>query len=312
MKTILLIDDDAAIRDSVSLILKNEGYKVILAENGENGVSLALAYKPDLILCDISMPGMSGLETFSEVNYDSIEEMIPFVFVTAKADKIDVRKAMHLGAADYITKPFQIDDLLATVKTQLLKKELLIQRFQGERIRLLAKLEDELLAKNKEIERLQKLLPEQKDELPLHKESILSKDESKAEKSSNHILLIVYSPLLRLRITSNIRKLFSCNIYEAETMQEALRLTDSLDIAYIILESSLPKLDPLKIIRQIKFKPNLASAPILIAAENIDQDMINTFAKIGNIDFILNPFHPEKLVSKISKYITQVEHLPIN
>ena len=304
MKTILLIDDDAAIRDSVSLILKNEGYKVILAENGENGVSLALGYKPDLILCDISMPGMSGLETFSEVNYDSIEEMIPFVFVTAKADKIDVRKAMHLGAADYITKPFQIDDLLATVKTQLLKKELLIQRFQGERIRL--------LAKDKEIERLQKLLPEQKDELPLHKESILSKDESKAEKSSNHILLIVYSPLLRLRITSNIRKLFSCNIYEAETMQEALRLTDSLDIAYIILESSLPKLDPLKIIRQIKFKPNLASAPILIAAENIDQDMINTFAKIGNIDFILNPFHPEKLVSKISKYITQVEHLPIN
>jgi two-component system alkaline phosphatase synthesis response regulator PhoP len=72
MKTILLIDDDAEIRDSISLILRNEGYKIFLAENGENGVSLALAYKPDLILCDISMPGMSGLETFSEVNYDFV------------------------------------------------------------------------------------------------------------------------------------------------------------------------------------------------------------------------------------------------
>jgi DNA-binding response OmpR family regulator len=309
MKTILLIDDDAGIRDLISLVLRNEGYKVIMAENGENGVSRALAHKPDLILCDITMPGMSGLEVFSEVNYDSNVEMIPFIFVTANAEKIDIRKAMHLGAADYITKPFEIEDVIAAIKTQLLKKDQLIQRIQNEKARLLAKLEEELLAKDREIERLQKFLPEQNDELPLNKELTLSKEESKTKKSSNNILLIVDSTLLRLRVTSNIRKLFYGNIYETETMQDAIRLTDNVDISYIILESSPPKLDPLKVIRQIKFKPNLANAPILIAAENINKEIINVYAKFGSIDFILNPFHPDKLILKISKYIDKIESI---
>lgn len=307
MKTILLIDDDAGIRNLIGVVLKQEGYKVINAENGENGVSHALASKPDLILCDITMPGINGLEVFSEVNYDMNEELIPFIFVTANAEKSDIRKAMHLGAADYITKPFEIEDLLTAIRTQLAKKEVLIKKFQDEKTRLLAKLEEELHAKDREIERLQKLLPEQNNELPLTKETILSKESSKTEKLSNNLLLILDNPLLRLRITSNIRKLFSGNIYEAESMQEAFQLTENIDISYIILESNPPKLDPLKIIRQIKFKPNLGIAPILIAAENIDQDMINTFSKIGNIDFILIPFHPEKLINKVSKYIEQVK-----
>ena len=301
MKTILLIDDDAGIRNLIGVVLKQEGYKVINAENGENGVSHALASKPDLILCDITMPGINGLEVFSEVNYDMNEELIPFIFVTANAEKSDIRKAMHLGAADYITKPFEIEDLLTAIKTQLAKKEVLIKRFQDEKTRLLAKLEEELLAKDKEIDRLQKLLPEQNNE------STQSKEASKTGKISNNILLLFDSPLLRLRITSNIRKLFTCNIFEAETLQEAFQLTENIEISYIILESNPPKLDPLKIIRQIKFKPNLGNAPILIAAENIDQDMINTFSKIGNIDFILIPFHPDKLINKVSKYIEQIK-----
>lgn len=277
--------------------------KLLWQKMERTGVSLALAHKPDLILCDIEMPGMNGFDVFSAINYGLNEEMIPFIFVTANADKTDMRKAMHLGAADYITKPFEIEDVIAASKTQLLKKDQLIQRIQSEKAKLLTKLDEELLAKDREIERLQKLLPEQNDELPLNKEPILSKEESKTEKSSNNVLMIVDSTLLRLRVTSNIRKLFHGNIYEAETMQDAVRLTDNVAISYIILESSLPKLDPLKVIRQIKFKPNLANAPILVAAENISKELINVYAKFGRIDFILNPFHPDTLISKISKHV---------
>ncbi len=96
MKTILVIDDDKEIRDSVCLILEGEGYKVLLAENGEEGVKQGLSLRSDLVVCDITMPGISGLEVFSEINDRPNHEMIPFIFVTALYSKTDVRKAMQV------------------------------------------------------------------------------------------------------------------------------------------------------------------------------------------------------------------------
>ncbi len=303
MKTILIIDDDKEIRDSVYLILEHEGYKVLLAENGEEGVKQALSLRPDLVLCDITMPGISGLDVFSEINHRPGHEIIPFIFVTALSAKANFRKAMHLGAADYITKPFEKDDLVGAIKIQLAKKEEIAEKLQDERIRLLGKLEDELLAKDLEIEKLSNIHPAHKEEETV---SALQKKENlkpKAEKSSKDILMIVNNRLLRLRLISSIRKEFSNNILEADTIHDAFQILDNTDIAYIILESSPPKLDPLIMIRQIKCKANLMNCPILISAENINKETITEFAKFGNIDFILNPFSHEKLNLKISRHL---------
>ncbi len=301
MKTILVIDDDKEIRDSVYLILEHEGYQVILAENGEEGVKQALSLLPDLVLCDITMPGISGLEVFSETNHRPGNEMIPFIFVTALSAKADVRRAMHLGAADYITKPFEKDDLVRAIKAQLTKKEGIDKKLQDERIRLLGKLEDELLAKDLEIERLGKLHPiiHNEEERPkIHRTENI---DHRSEKSN--ILMIVSNRLLRLRLISSIRKEFSNNILEADTAHEGFQISETEHVSYIILESSPPKLEPLIMLRQIKCKANLMNCPILISADNINKDTITEFAKFGNIDFILNPFSHEKLNLKISKYL---------
>jgi DNA-binding response OmpR family regulator len=296
MKKILVIEDEKEIRDKILIILKHEGYETIFAENGKLGVNVAHKENPDLILCDIMMPEMNGLEVYSEINHISNHEIIPFIFLSAKSDKSDIRKAMHLGAADYITKPFEINDLLDTLKTQLSKKEEIEQQIQDERLRLLAKLEDEMLAKDLEIERLKNF---NRDQVLTQVRTV----EKKPLPLTQSILLIVPSRLLRLRFTTAIKRTFDCNIIETDTIQDALKEIDDKYMDYIIIESNPPSSDPFLILRQIRCKPNLMNSPILIVAENIDKDALKDFAKFGKVDFILNPFNPETLKNKLAKYV---------
>ncbi|RMH69927.1 MAG: hybrid sensor histidine kinase/response regulator [Gemmatimonadetes bacterium] len=131
MKTILAIEDEYAIREAIKSVLSYEGFDVISARNGLEGVELAKKYLPDLILCDIMMPGLDGYEVIAELQKFQATATIPFVFLTARVDKTDLRRGMELGADDYLMKPFRADELLAAVRTRLEKKETLIQN--GER-----------------------------------------------------------------------------------------------------------------------------------------------------------------------------------
>lgn len=300
MKKILIIEDEQEIREKLVTILTHEGYETLATENGEKGILSSFDFNPDLILCDIMLPGLDGYEVFSEINYIPKLTMTPFVFVTAKTDKLDARKAMHLGAADYITKPFEIDDLLLTVKTQIAKKDEITQRIQDEKIRLLGKLEKEILDKEQEIERLKNLKSISEDTLDLPK---VASTEKKSPKTNTNILLIVGNRLIRLRFVSGIRKNFTSNLIEVDTLQEAFLESENKQIDYIILESNPPLAKPVLMIQQIRRKPNLMHCPILISAENMDKDTLTDLAKFGNIDFILSPFNLEKLNSKISKYV---------
>jgi CRP/FNR family transcriptional regulator, cyclic AMP receptor protein len=129
MKTILLIEDNDDIRENTAEILDLANYKVLTAPNGKIGVELALEHRPDLIICDIMMPVLDGYGVLHAVHKNEAIKNTPFIFLTAKTERSDLRRGMELGADDYITKPFDGTELLNAVdgrlkKMELLKKEL--------------------------------------------------------------------------------------------------------------------------------------------------------------------------------------------
>ena len=122
-KKILVIEDDDCVRDNLKLLLEAEDYYVCLADNGKDGINKALNEKPDLIICDIIMPDIDGLGVLEVINYNEL--LSPFIFLTAKNDYSDMRKGMELGADDYITKPYDADELLKAIDVRLQKHEMI-------------------------------------------------------------------------------------------------------------------------------------------------------------------------------------------
>jgi len=125
MKTILLIEDNPDMRDNTTEILELAHYNVITAENGKQGIKLAQESSPDLIICDIMMPELDGYGVLHLLSKEPSTASIPFIFLTAKAEKNDYRKGMTLGADDYLTKPYDDVELLSAVETRLRKNNLL-------------------------------------------------------------------------------------------------------------------------------------------------------------------------------------------
>src|SRR3954449_2073768 len=118
-KTILVIDDNTALRENTAEILELAGYKTLVAENGKQGVDIALAQKPSIIVCDIMMPELDGYGVLHLLRKNPGTEQIPFIFLTAKIERSDFRKGMELGADDFITKPFDDIELLNAIEIRL-------------------------------------------------------------------------------------------------------------------------------------------------------------------------------------------------
>ncbi|HTQ27113.1 MAG TPA: response regulator [Puia sp.] len=135
MKKILLIEDNATIRENTAEILSLANYQVFTAENGKLGVELALKEHPDLIICDVMMPVLDGYGVLHLLHQNSALRNTPFIFLTAKTERADLRKGMELGADDYISKPFEETELLNAVESRLKKVESLKQELsqQGSR-----------------------------------------------------------------------------------------------------------------------------------------------------------------------------------
>jgi DNA-binding response OmpR family regulator len=119
MARILVIEDEPELRANVARLLKAEGYEVLIAENGMAGVETALAQSPDLIICDIAMPEMDGFGVLFTLRENVTTSHIPFIFLTASTRTYDRKFGVELGANDYITKPFKLQDLLEAVKKRL-------------------------------------------------------------------------------------------------------------------------------------------------------------------------------------------------
>ena len=127
MFKILIVEDTLTIREEIHDVLVMEGYTVFEAENGSIGFEIALKKHPDLIISDILMPKLNGFEMYKKLQNNKTTKLIPLIFLSAKAEKSDIRAGMNLGAEDYLTKPIDVEDLLNTVKIKIDKKILLAQ-----------------------------------------------------------------------------------------------------------------------------------------------------------------------------------------
>ncbi|WP_299667834.1 response regulator [uncultured Polaribacter sp.] len=125
MKKILLIEDDAVLRENTAELLALSDFKVLVAPNGKIGVALALKEQPDIVVCDILMPELDGYGVLKSLAKNDEAKHIPFIFLSAKTERRDVRKGMDLGADDYITKPFSEEELVSAIKSRLAKAAIL-------------------------------------------------------------------------------------------------------------------------------------------------------------------------------------------
>lgn len=123
MKKILIIEDTDILREQISYTLKMEGYDVKTACDGTQGIEFAKSYQPDLILCDIVMPGISGYDVLKALKPAGNQSIYPFIFITALSERKNFREGMELGAHDYLIKPFTIDELKNAITTQLRKAD---------------------------------------------------------------------------------------------------------------------------------------------------------------------------------------------
>ena len=123
MKKILLIEDDPSIRQNLALMLKLEGFAVSAAADGREGVRLAESAKPDLIVCDVMMPGLDGHGVIAALRAKPALAATPFLFLTARGAKTDVRNGMDLGADDYLVKPVGAEELLRAIRSRLARHE---------------------------------------------------------------------------------------------------------------------------------------------------------------------------------------------
>ena len=125
MKKILLIEDDTVLRENTAELLELAEYEVFTASNGCKGIDAARKNPPDVIVCDIMMPEMDGYQVLETLSDEPSTQGIPFIFLSAKTERKDVRKGMELGADDYITKPFQEEELIGAIESRLARISIL-------------------------------------------------------------------------------------------------------------------------------------------------------------------------------------------
>lgn len=168
MKTILLIEDNPDFLETCSDILELSGYKVIRAKDGQSGIGYALSSNPpDLILCDIIMPNLDGYGVYAVLANNLATAKIPFIFLSAKAEYGDMRKAMEMGADDYILKPFSADQLIRAIQTRLSKAE---QQHRG--VQPNSKAEKGSIPLGQGLQQLQQLIEQSKQRIIKKKQTL--------------------------------------------------------------------------------------------------------------------------------------------
>ena len=205
MKRILVIEDNKAIRENIQEILQLAGYEVAEAADGKTGVELALKNIPDVILCDIMMPQMDGFGVLSVLRKRLETSTIPFIFLTAKAEHLDLRKGMDLGADDYLTKPFNSTELLNSILSRLSKKEGQAN-FYGRSFERL----QNLVAKSTGLAELKKTITEHRNRI-FKKNQVIYYDRDQA----NGLYLIVSGQVKTIKLDNDGRELMT-GIYNGD------------------------------------------------------------------------------------------------
>ena len=136
MTRVLVIEDELFVRENIVDLLEAEDFEVFSTENGILGILWAQENQPDLVICDVMMPEISGHDVLAEMRELPETSLTPFIFLTAMSDKNDIRHGMELGADDYLTKPFTRDELLSAISSRLLKHAKLMKQVDDEHRRV--------------------------------------------------------------------------------------------------------------------------------------------------------------------------------
>jgi YesN/AraC family two-component response regulator len=149
VKKLLAIEDEAESREMFLESMEEEGFEIVGAENGIDGIQKAKEHLPDLIICDIVLPGLDGYEVLSALRQNPQTAVTPFIFLTAKTTRSDLRRGMELGADDYISKPSTIEEILGAIAAQFKKQTVFKQWWSDRSINLQASTTAETDSENK-------------------------------------------------------------------------------------------------------------------------------------------------------------------
>ncbi|RZM29345.1 MAG: response regulator [Pedobacter sp.] len=196
---ILIIEDNDDIRESTAEILALSNFNVLQAFNGKQGVEQAAKHLPDLILCDIMMPELDGYGVLHILSKNKETAAIPFIFLTAKAERTDMRKGMEMGADDYLTKPFDEMELLNAIESRLKKKDHQKQLYSASLEKI-----SSLLDKSKGLEELSKMIAERKVRNIKKKQVIYYEGDT-----VNGIYLIISGGVKTIKVAADGRELLT-------------------------------------------------------------------------------------------------------
>ncbi|MES2267548.1 MAG: response regulator [Bacteroidota bacterium] len=204
-KTLLIIEDNDDIRETVVEILGLAGFNVYEASDGKMGIDLAIQHKPDLILCDIMMPELDGYGVLYMLNKNPETENIPFIFLTARAERLDLRKGMEMGADDYLTKPFDDMELLNAIDIRFKKKEQQKNFYSKSLDRL-----NTLISKNNGLTELKKIISERRTR-EFKKNQVIYYEGDKG----NNLFLLISGKVKSIKMAADGRELMT-GIYGAD------------------------------------------------------------------------------------------------
>ncbi|MGH2664683.1 response regulator [Flavobacterium sp.] len=261
MIKVLIIEDNDDIRDNVKEILFLGGYEVFEANNGKTGAELAMKNMPDIILCDIMMGDLDGYGVLHLLNKHDQTKAIPFIFMTAKSERTDVRKGMELGADDYLTKPFDDTELLNAIETRLKKRQIHAE-FYTKSIRNLS----ELVSQKEGLEELKAALEDRKVRV-FKKNQIIYYEGDRA----NGIWVILDGKIKVTKMAEDGRELMS-GIFETDHFLAVNTLFSEglfIDTATTVEESHLVQLPKEQFEEFINLYPDVAGKFIRILASQI-------------------------------------------
>ena len=266
MSKILLIEDNNEIRENVSEILLIAGYKVSEAKNGKQGVEMATKYLPDLILCDITMPELDGYGVLYLLHKNEKTAHIPFIFITAKSERPDLRKGMEMGADDYLTKPFGRLELLSAVECRLKKKEQQ-QDFYSKPLENLGR----LISKNEGLKELKKIITERKSRL-FKKKQIVYYEGDRATGA----YLIISGKVKTIKMNADGRELMT-GMYETDDFLgfNAILYNETyIDSATVLEDSELCFFPKAQLEELLQFYPDVAGKFLKILSKDLrDKDI---------------------------------------
>jgi DNA-binding response OmpR family regulator len=235
MKKILLIEDDAVLRENTSELLELSNYHVVSAPNGKTGVEVAKETLPDIIVCDIMMPELDGYGVLQTLSQNESTQHIPFIFLSAKTERKDVRRGMDLGADDYITKPFSEDELISAIESRLAKASIL--KDIREKNQTKEELKEEGVGEIRSLNDLKNYFEDNGESFRFSKESFIYKEGN----NSNYIYLIS-SGLIKCHKLDEQGKQLTTALYKEDDLFGYTSFTQNLayqESATAIQESEL-------------------------------------------------------------------------